>query len=98
MEQLRNYAIHAGYSCPDWQPRNNPKPGLEAGSCSSHDLFAVYDDPADAARRAALADSVGGYANASWLVGRNWLINTNDFALKSRLAHDIPDAEVHNFG
>lgn len=84
---LRAAAVAAGYSCEQWQSRDNTV-AASAGRCSPADAFATYGSKAatdDALRLALESDQALSQEviTQTYLVGPNWIIaNFNRGPLK----------------
>lgn len=78
LEGLRDAAISTGYECPSWQQKNHMPMAAGSGSCSGSDVFSIYANEeqvnAQIEETKRLLEGLAGFA---WLVGPNWIINSD---------------------
>lgn len=74
---LRDAAIAAGYSCPNWEQTNHLPLAAQSGTCSSADVFSIFLSKNSMEEMIQNAKQLmeGSDTETTWLVGENWIIN-----------------------
>lgn len=77
---LKDAAVQAGFSCPNWVQDNKVKLAAESGTCSDSDVFATFASDGDLQQQLDLTRSMNdllkenNVAPDPTLVGPNWTI------------------------
>jgi hypothetical protein len=76
---LRDAFVKAGGECKDWSETNKVEIASQSGECGTGTVLSVYLSSDAVERRIeATKSSIFGDSGNDWLVGENWIINTED--------------------
>lgn len=76
---LRDAFVEAGGECPDWSETNKVEIASQSGECGTGTVLSVYLSSEAVERRIeATKGSIFGDIGNDWLVGENWIVNTED--------------------
>ncbi|WP_299056387.1 hypothetical protein [uncultured Nocardioides sp.] len=93
VEELRDAAVDAGYTCKRWRQTDDVQLASESGSCSGKDVFAVFADEADKDEQIRLMQDFMrdyGFKPDPIVSGGNWTINAPEARyLSIALAADL---------
>lgn len=91
VSELKDAFVEAGGDCEDWQETNKVQIASQSGECGTHTVLSVYLSSEAVERRIeATKSSAFGAMGGDWLVGENWIINTDAAAeLKDKLGGRI---------
>lgn len=77
--ELKEAFVKAGGECQDWKETNKVKIAAQSGECGTSTVLSVYLSAEGVERRIEETKaSIFGDSGNDWLVGENWIINTDD--------------------
>jgi len=79
--ELRKAYVAAGGECPSWDENDAITAAAQSGTCSDEIVLSTYSSDADTRAAISTLKSLGaGMIDATYLEGKNWIVNAPDAA------------------